>query len=481
MAEVEVDTNLLAMADAPHAVADERARVLGQAAWTLFEFARNPYVSLVYIFVFAPYFTNTVVGDPIKGQELWSFVNTIQAFVVGAAAPILGAIADRAGPRKPWIAAVTVLMVPACCALWYAMPGAHGGLSITVIAVLLVTLAACFDIGSVFHSAMLASIARPERIGWLSGVCLGVGNISTMIALIVMLFFVAMPASGVHLPFIPDKPIFGLDPAAYEHSRVAGPVAGLWLAVFALPLFFFTPDRRSRGMKASVAVREGFEQLWTTLRVARTMKNIGLFLLARMFYNDGLGAILAYSGIYASTAFHWDLTALLLFAVVLTPFSVSSGFVAGWLDNLVGSKRAIIIGIALAILGMIGTVSITPHSIFFMPYTGGVPLWSFPYFQTWPEIVYVAMYAVLAIAVGIGFSCSRAMMARLAPLSMMSQFFGILALSGTATAFLGHGLVSLATALSQSQRVGFAAVILLLAAGFVPMFWVREERAPEVQ
>jgi UMF1 family MFS transporter len=293
-----------------------------------------------------------------------------------------------------------------------------------------------------------------------------------------MLFGVAMPANGVHLPFVPDKPLFGLDPATYEHMRVAGPLAGIWMAVFALPMFLLTPDRRNRGLTAGVAVREGFVQLWTTVRAARSMKNVGLYLVARMFYSDGLGAILAYSGIYATAAFHWDLTALLLFGALLTPFSVSSGFVAGWLDHLVGSKRAIIIGIGMAAVGMIGTVAITPHEIFFIPYEGP-PLWSFPYFNTVPELVFFVMYAIITLAVGIGISCSRAMMARIAPLSMMSQFFGIMALSGTATAFLGHGLVSLATTLSQSQRVGFSAIILLLVAGFVPMFWVREERTPE--
>ncbi len=480
MAQGEVDTNLLALADVPLAQADERAGSLGQAAWTVFEFARNPYVSLIYVFVFAPYFTNTVVGDPIRGQEIWSLANTIQGLIVGLSAPILGAIADRSGPRKPWIAAMTLIMVPVCCVLWFALPGAQGGLSVAMIAMLIVVLASCFEFGSVFHSSMLASIVPPERIGWLSGVCLGVGNISTMIALIVMLFGVAMPASGVHLPLVPDRPLFGLDPASFQHARIVGPVAGLWLLVFALPLFLWTPDRKSRGVSASVAVRQGFAQLWTTISRTRQMSNIGLYLVARMLYNDGMLAILAYSGIYASSAFHWDLTAILLFAVALTPFSISSGFVAGWLDNLVGSRRAILIGIALAVVGMLGTISITPHSIFFLPYADGRPLWSFPYFQTLPEVLYVAMYAVLAIAVGIGFSCSRAMMARIAPLSMMSQFFGLLALSGTATAFLGHGLVSLATAVSQSQRVGFAAIILLLAGGFVPMLWVREERAPEI-
>ena len=87
---------------------------------------------------------------------------------------------------------------------------------------------------------------------------------------------------------------------------------------------------------------------------------------------------------------------------------------------------------------------------------------------------------ILAITITAAFSISRTMMARIAPISMMSQFFGLYALSGTATAFLGHASVTFFTGLFHSQRAGFASTIILLIAGLVLMHWVREERAAAI-
>jgi UMF1 family MFS transporter len=68
-------------------------------------------------------------------------------------------------------------------------------------------------------------------------------------------------------------------------------------------------------------------------------------------------------------------------------------------------------------------------------------------------------------------------MARIAPVAMMSQFFGLYALSGTATAFLGHALVGVFTRAFDSQRAGFASTVILLLAGLLVLHSVREERA----
>jgi len=454
-----------------------------QFSWALFDFARSPYLSLVYIFVFPPYFANTVIGDPVRGQEAWSFANTMVGVCVALFAPLLGAMSDRMGARKPWLGLVVGIMAPCCFALWYAMPGAQGGLSVNAILILIVVLASCFQFSEVFYNALLASIATPQRIGGLSGLGIAVGNSGTLLALVVMLFGVAMPASGMTLGgLLPSHPLFGLDPAAQEHNRIAGPAAGLWLLVFSIPLWLWLPDRPSTGISAGRAIREGLSQVWLTVKRARRIANVGRYLLARMLYTDGMIAILAYTGIYAAGIFHWDLPTLLIFAVILTPFSISGGFIGGWLDDTLGPKRSIQIAVGVTCLGMVASVSISSHQIFFIPYdvAAAGPLWSFPYFRTLPEIAYVAVTMMLAISVTASFSISRTMMARIAPVSMMSQFFGLYALSGTATGFLGHASVAFFTGTFHSQRAGFASTVILLVAGLIMMRWVREERAQEL-
>lgn len=455
----------------------------GQLSWAVFEWSRAPYVTLVAMYVFAPYFTNAVVGDPVRGQGYWSLANTIAGFIVAFVAPVSGAMADRMGRRKPWLVVIALAMFASCSALWWVYPGAASGLPLAVVFGLIIILAAGFSCGEVFHNAMLPSIVTPKDIGRLSGLGLAINNFGALIALSVVLTTIALPASdAVNWSFLPERPWFGLDPALHEHERIAGPIAGLWLLVFHLPLLLWTPDMPATGVSMRQSVAQGMRQLADTLRCARQMANVGLYLLARMLYTDGLVAIIVYAGIYASGVFHWDVAAMLIFGLCLTPAGVIGGLLGGWIDSRIGSKRAIQIAIGGALLSMIGAVSTTPSQVLFMPFdpSGTAAIWDFPYFRTLPEIVYLALFVILVVFIGAAFANSRAMMARLSPLSMMTQFFGLYAVSGWATAFIGHGLVAFFTTTFESQRAGFASPILLLLSGLIVLAWVREERAVDI-
>ncbi len=458
----------------------QQADLRGQVSWALFEFARQPYVSLIFVYVFSAYYANVVAGGAAAGQEAWGFANTVQGLVVAFIAPFLGAMADRMGRRKPWLILSIVIMAPACFLLWWAMPGGTGWLTPAMIIALIVITGSCFDLGAIFHNAMLPSIVPAKDVGRLSGWGLGIGAVGTLIALIVMLFGVALPASpaGDQIPFIPRDPWFGLDPATHETERIVGPVAGVWMVVFVLPLLLWTPDRPSTAVRARDAIREGLGQVWTTVKQVRRLKNVGLYLLSRMFYNDAFVAILAYSSIYAQAQFGWDGAHILLFGFILSVFCVVGGFLGSWMDDAFGSKHAILIGGGLVTVAMLLAVSSTAHEILFIPFDARAhPVWSFPFFRTWPELLFLFAYILAAT---FGTTCianSRAMMAKISPLAQMTQFFGLFALSGTATAFLGHFMVTSVTALTGSQRLGFSAPLILLVIGCVLMFWVREERA----
>ena len=132
----------------------------GQLGWALFEWARNPYVILITIYIFSPYFSSTVVGDPVRGQAIWGNINGIAGFFIACLGPVLGAIADTGGKRKPWIGFFIAIMVPAMFALWWAVPG-EGGLSILAIAALIVLIAVAFEFSAVFHNSMLPAMKKP--------------------------------------------------------------------------------------------------------------------------------------------------------------------------------------------------------------------------------------------------------------------------------------------------------------------------------
>ena len=115
---------------------------------------------------------------------------------------------------------------------------------------------------------------------------------------------------------------------------------------------------------------------------------------------------------------------------------------------------------------------------FFFPYDpASPPIWSLPFFRTAPELAYLIVVVLVAICITAAYANSRTMLARIAPVSKMSEFFGLYALSGTATAFMGPELVGLTTELFQSQRAGFASILLLMLIGLAGMLFVREGRA----
>ncbi len=176
--------------------------------------------------------------------------------------------------------------------------------------------------------------------------------------------------------------------------------------------------------------------------------------------------------------FHWGPLEMLIYGIELSIFAVLGGFVGGWLDNHLGSKRAIFVSIGgTALFGLV-TLTIAPDRIFwFIPYdVHAPPVWSLPFFNTWPEIIYLMMVNFIAVLITAGYANSRTMLARIAPPEKMTEFFGLYSLSGTSTTFLATGFVAWLTAISQSQRIGLLGETLFLAIGLALMLFVKEQR-----
>src|ERR1051325_9611001 len=90
----------------------------GRISWVVFEWARNPYVPVITVFIYATYFSRDIVGDPVRGQALWAAIQGYAGLAVAVSAPFLGAIADASGRRKPWVAFFSLLLACATMALW---------------------------------------------------------------------------------------------------------------------------------------------------------------------------------------------------------------------------------------------------------------------------------------------------------------------------------------------------------------------------
>jgi UMF1 family MFS transporter len=407
----------------------------GLIAWCFYDWANSSFPTVIVTFVFAAYFTKAVAADPIKGTAQWGYALSISALFVALLGPVLGAAADHEGRRKPWLAAFTALAVAATALLWFIEPGPASALA----ALVLVGVANfAFEMGTVFYNAMLADLAPAGKLGRLSGWGWGLGYAGGLAALAIVLAGLVEPA----------VPWFGLTRQGSENIRAAAPLVAVWFAVFSLPLFLFTPDGGASGLSPAASVRRGLAALIRTLRRIRNYRNIARFLLARMIYIDGLNTLFAFGGIYAAGAFGMDYGELIIFGIAMNVTAGLGAAAFAWVDDIIGSKRTIIIAVAgLAVLGG-GLLVVEGKTLF----------WVFA--------------LPLGLFIGPAQAASRSLMARLAPAEMRTEMFGLFALSGKATAFLGPALLAFVTETFNSQRAGMAVILVFFAVGlalFLPV------------
>ena len=406
-------------------------------AWCFFDWANSGFPTVITTFVFAAYFAKAVAVDEVAGTAMWGWAMSASMACVAVAGPVLGAIADQAGRRKPWIAFFTVLCAVSTAALWFVKPD-PGYALFALIAFGFASFA--FEMGMVFYNAMLPDLAAPARIGRISGWAWGLGYVGGLLCLVVALVAFVQP----------DPALFGLDKSNSEHIRACALLVAVWVCLFALPMFVWTPDRPSSSMSLAKAASDGVRTLGATLRRFRDHGPVLRFLIARMIFTDGLTTLFAFGGIYAVGTFGMTFEDLLIFGIAM---NVTAGLGAGafaWVDDKIGSKPTILI--ALCALFVLGLVLVLIESSFLF-WVFGVPLGLF---------------------VGPAQAASRTMMAKMAPADIRTEMFGLYALSGKATAFIGPAVLAWATVTFDSQRAGMATVLIFFALGAILLLPVRE-------
>ena len=444
-----------------------RRRTFG---WIMFDWATQPFYTLILTFVFGPYFAATAaerflalgLSDAAAGaraQSLWTLGQTLTGVAIALTAPFLGALADTAGRRMPWIAAFAGLYLAGTAGLWALAPGG-GALWLALGAFGIAMIGAEFM--TIFTNALLPSLGGPERVGRISGTGFAVGYAGGLVSLILMLGLFAETDAGTTL--LGRPPALGLDAAAREGTRAVGPLAALWFALFMVPFFLFVrDDPAARGRTSAAAA---WADLRASLAGAVRRRSLGAFLLSSMLYRDALVALYGVGGVYAALVLGWQVTQVGAFGVLSVIVAGVATFLGGRIDGALGPLpviRACIWALALATLAILG---LTREAVWGVPLPPGSPI---------PDAALYAFGAVVGGAGGVLQASSRSMMVRHADPARPTEAFGLYALSGKATAFLAPLLVSIATWITQSPRLGIAPIVLLFLAGLVLLRWVRPE------
>ena len=394
-------------------------------AWAFYDWGNSAF-SLLVVTVFVPLmlgsFWNDGAPSPVTTFRL-GVGNGIASAVVVLLAPLLGAMTDRAGRRKPWLAAFTGLGVLATAGLAAVGPGGW------LLALL------CFVLGSIgffaansLYDALLIDVASAPAWERVSALGYALGYLGSAL---LFLLSIAMLARPEH---------FGLA-SPVESTRLSFLMVAVWWAIFSLPLLLWVREQRADSAPVSGgSLLAGFHQLYGTVQALRSQPQLLRFLLAYWLYIDGVYTIIKMAVDYGLSQglSSTEVTGAILLTNFIG-FPAAIGF--GVLGERLGARRGIYLALMIYIVATAAAVFMRTAADFY----------------------------VLAITIGLvqgGVqSLSRSLYARLIPVDSRGEYFGFYNMMGKFSAIIGPVLAGTAALVSGSQRIGILSILVLFAAG----------------
>ena len=408
-------------------------------SWAMFDWANSAFTTLVVTFIYSTYYGKAFWPTEEIGTNWWARGVAVGAVITALLSPVLGAMADRGGARKRFMGLFVALCVIATTALAFISPSmANSGfiaLAVFVVADL------SYEMGNVFYNAFLPNIASAPRIGRVSGYGWALGYVGGLICMGIALV--------VFVPSAPNVPWFGISTVDEWNVRATNLLVAGWFAVFAIPTFLFVPEQRTNAPR--ISIKATFAQLGDTLGKIRHYGELFKFLVARLFFNDGLVTVFSFGGIYARNVFGMKIDEVIILGIVLNLTSGVGALLFGFIDDRLGGKKTIMI----TIVGLAVATSMA--------------VWAPTRFWFW------IAGCLVGIFVGPNQAASRSLMGRFVPAKHESEFFGFFSFSGKATAFAGPILLGSLTE-AYSHRVGMASVILFFVIGGVLLQLVDEQK-----
>lgn len=404
-------------------------------AWCLYDWACGSFSIIITTFIFATYFTTKVADNEIVGTYQWANATSLAGLIIALTSPLFGSIADHGGHHKRWLFVFTWISIVSAGLLWFSYPSPQS-VNFTLTCLVLGTVG--LEVALVFYNAYLAHLAPKEYVGRISGWGWGLGYIGGIVALSIALIIFKNPT------------LLRLNTNTAEQVRICGPFVALWFAIFSLPLFIFVPEIQTKTVSITHAIRAGCRELFNTFKKIPQEKNIFLYLFSHMIYADGLNTLFAFGGIYAAGTYGLTFQEVLIFGITMNTAAGLGAIALAWMDDYFGSKLTVIV--SLVFLTLLGIPILFLHDKYIF--------WAFALF--------------LSLFVGPVQSASRSLMIKLiAHKETSTEIFGLYALSGKITAFIGPWLLGLMTVYFGSQRVGMATVLVFFGLGAILLLPVK--------
>ena len=416
-------------------------------AWSLYDFANQPFTTLIVTFIFGKFFVEVLAKNEIVGTSLWSLGIAITAIFVSFLSPMLGALADSGGYRKLFLIISTYLCVLATISLYFFHPGqvfmfGSTEIHVSIIALVIFIIANIgFEFGTVFCNSYLSDLSNSQNIGKISGYAWGLGFVGGLLSLALSLALFDVSNNT-------------------DNIRYINLLVAIWFIIFSLPTFIYLKDKKpQKGLKKHF--KSSLNSIISTFRNVSSHKVIVKFLIARLFYNDALVTIFAFGGVYAGHI-GFDFLEVLILGVVLNISACIGSFLFGYLEDKIGVFRMLNITLwvlfASVLLAFIAPFFDCNRLICLPNELQGIIN---------PKVLFWVAGIFIGLMQGPNQSGSRSLMARLTPESKKNEFFGFYAFSGKATSFVGPLFFGILTSAFGTQQAGLLVVVLFFLIGIM--------------
>jgi len=356
-------------------------------SWISYDIANQSFTLLINTLLFAIFFSEVVVRDPAVDDRLWALTYGSSMLLTALLSPWLGAVADGRGWKKAFLVGSGLICAGLTCALALIQPG-----QLVLAMALYIPANLLYQIGENFLSCFLPELAPAERLGSLSGFSWACAYTSAF--LLLTLTAAAMMGLNMQNP-TSWRPLFVL--------------AGLWFLLFTLPTMAWLPEPpHTPDSSAQNLLMMGFHRLKDSLRHAREYPDLGLLLVASLFYGTGMNVVIFFSGVLAAE-YGFNQVRLVLFVAVITISGIFGTLLPMLFQDKLGHRRSV--------LGLLGVWLVT--ACLFASYAHLHDTRPMP---TWPLWL---IGNLLGFGLGALGSANRAFVAYLSPREKEGEIFGI--------------------------------------------------------
>ena len=401
--------------------------------FALYDFANSAFTTIIITFIFSTYFAKQIAPNPVLGQSYWGWAIGTTGILVAIIGPILGSYADKKNYTEFFIKLFTIICISLTTLLWFSKPS-EKYLLFTLIIVALANF--FYELSLIFYNSILKRISKTSDLGKSSGFSFALGYIGGILILIICIKI-----------FIDNDVLpFGLSKENSENIRATSIVVAVWYLIFSIPFLFSLKKKINNKIELpSDNIKKIKDLIWNN-----GLNNLGKFLIARMLYADGLNAIIVMGGIFAVGVFNLEIKDLLILSILMNVTAFIGAIVGGYANDKFSSKSVII----FSLLGLIISSSI----ILFVK----------------SQLFFLIFAAINGFFIGPIQSASRVFITKSIDENNQASGFGLFALSGKLTSFIGPLLVSTITYISSSQRIGFSSAIILLLIGLLILLKVKK-------